>query len=99
MLGLEFENGFEMGEGIGVEFNLRQLFITELSAHEHFNTYLVDDRLILGSIQDSFEVLRPEVAHSDTLEFTLVLELFEDLPQFLQVSLTAGCDERVVNEV
>ena len=68
-------------------------------ASEHLDTYLVNDRFIFRAIQYRFEILRSEVAHSDALELPFVLELLEDLPQFLQVPLSLGCNEWVVNEV
>lgn len=51
---------------------------------------------MLRPIDNGLEVLRTEVADSDTLELPFIFQVLENLPQGLQ--LPRRSDERVVNQ-
>jgi len=58
---------------------------------------LVADGLVFRLGKEFVEVLRPEVGHSERgSEFTLVLHIFEDLPEFDEFAL--GRNEGVVDQ-
>ena len=58
--------------------------------------YLVDDRLVLGAIQDGLEILHAKIANADALQFPFVLERLKNFPEGLQLAWES--DEWVVDE-
>ena len=57
---------------------------------------LVDDRLVLGAIQDGLEILHAKIANTNALQFPFVLERLKNFPEGLQLAWES--DEWVMDE-